>query len=97
MKLLDRFFRRQPPICDKAALADFVDAQSAFLVQKGIYEYSRARAGHYAKVLFAEEGFAKSVEYSRRRAFPLGLAMVPNLQALNVHQVHGRLVAPRSA
>jgi hypothetical protein len=76
MKLLDRFFGRQPPICDKAALADFVDAQSAFLVQKGIYEYSRARAGHYAKVLFAEEGFAKSVEYSRWRAFPLGLAMV---------------------
>jgi len=76
MKLLDRFFRHQPPICDKAALADFVDAQSAFLVQKGIYEYSRARAGHYAKVLFAEEGFAKSVEYSRWRAFPLGLAMV---------------------
>src|SRR6266850_7592933 len=76
MKLLDRFFRRQPPICDKAALADFVDAQSAFLVQKGIYEYSRARAGHYAKVLFAEEGFAQSVEHARWQAFPLGLSMV---------------------
>lgn len=79
MKLLDRFFRRQPPICDKATLADFVDAQSAFVIQKGIYEYSRARAGHYAKVLFAEEDFAKSVEYSRWRAFPLGLAMVGEL------------------
>jgi hypothetical protein len=76
MNLLDRLFRRQPPISDKAALADFIDTQSAFLVQKGIYEYSRARAGHYAKVLFAEEDFAKSVEYSRWRAFPLGLAMV---------------------
>ncbi len=76
MKLLDRFFRRQPPISDRAALADFIDAQSAFLVQKGIYEYSRARAGHYAKVLFAEEGFAKSVEHSRWQAYPLGLAMV---------------------
>lgn len=76
MNLFDRFFRRRPPICDKAALADFIDAQSAFLVQKGIYEYSRARAGHYAKVLFAEEGFAKSVEHSRWQAYPLGLAMV---------------------
>ncbi len=76
MKLLDRLFRRQPPIRDKAALADFVDAQSAFLVQKGIYEYSRARAGHYAKVLFAEESFARSVEHSRWQAYPLGLAMV---------------------
>jgi hypothetical protein len=76
MNLLDRFFRRQPLIRDKAALADFIDAQSAFLVQKGIYEYSRARAGHYAKVLFAEEGFARSVEHARWQAYPLGLAMV---------------------
>ena len=29
--------------------------QSAFWLQKGIYEYSRARAGHYAKVLFREQ------------------------------------------
>lgn len=76
MKLFARFFRPRPPIRDREALADFIDAQSAFLVQKGIYEYSRARAGHYAKVLFAEEGFAQSVERARWEAFPLGLAMV---------------------
>jgi hypothetical protein len=76
MKLFEKLFRRRPPIRDREALADFVDAQSAFIVQKGIYEYSRARAGHYAKVLFAEEGFAKSVEHARWQAFPLGLAMV---------------------
>lgn len=76
MNLLDRFFRRRPEIRNKAALADFIDEQSAFLVQKGIYEYSRARAGHYAKVLFAEQGFATSVEHSRWQAYPLGLAMV---------------------
>ena len=76
MKLLDRLFRKRPAIPDAAGLADFIDAQSAFLVQKGIYEYSRARAGHYAKVLFAEEGFAKSVERARWSAYPLGLAMV---------------------
>ena len=34
----------------------FIDENAAFLVQKGIYEYSRARAGHYAKVLFREAG-----------------------------------------
>ena len=49
---------------------------AAFLVQKGIYEYSRARAGHYAKVLFAEPGFQGAVEELRWRAYPLGLAMV---------------------
>jgi hypothetical protein len=69
-------FRRQHPIRDSRALADFVDRHSAFLVQKAIYEYSRARAGHYSKVLFAEPEFQKAVEQSRWRAFPLGLAMV---------------------
>jgi hypothetical protein len=76
MKLFEKLFRSRPPIRDREALADFVDAQSAFIVQKGIYEYSRARAGHYAKVLFAEEGFAQSVEHARWQAFPLGLSMV---------------------
>ena len=72
------FFRRPPPIRDAQALADFVDQQAAFLMQKGIYEYSRARAGHYAKVLFREQGFQQAVEESRWRAYPLGLAMVAN-------------------
>ena len=76
MKLFESFFRRRPQISDQEALAEFIDAQSAFIVQKGIYEYSRARAGHYAKVLFAEEGFASSVEHARWQAYPLGLAMV---------------------
>jgi hypothetical protein len=73
------FFRRPPPIGDTQALADFIDQHSAFLVQKGIYEYSRARAGHYAKVLFREQAFIDAVEQSRWRAFPLGLAMVGEL------------------
>ena len=45
MKLFEKLFRPRPPIRDREALADFIDAQSAFIVQKGIYEYSRARAG----------------------------------------------------
>lgn len=86
MKLFEKLFRPQPPVRDREALAGFIDSQSAFIVQKGIYEYSRARAGHYAKVLFAEEGFAKSVEHARWQAFPLGLAMVGEM-------VNGVLVA----
>jgi len=69
-------FRRRPSICDAQSLADFIDQQAAFVVQKGIYEYSRARAGHYAKVLFREAAFLDAVEQSRWRAYPLGLAMV---------------------
>jgi hypothetical protein len=75
MGLFD-WFRKPPPIRDVAALTDFIDENAAFLMQKGIYEYSRARAGHYSKVLFREPGFHAAVETSRWRAFPLGLAMV---------------------
>lgn len=69
-------FRRKPPIRDLGSLADFIDGNAAFLTQKGIYEYSRARAGHYAKVLLREASFLAAVEESRWRAYPLGLAMV---------------------
>ena len=79
MSLYSKIFRRPAPIRDLAALADFIDQQAAFLVQKGIYEYSRARAGHYAKVLFREQGFLDAVEQSRWRAYPLGLSMVGEL------------------
>ena len=78
MGFLD-FFRRRPPIRDAEALADFIDRNAAFLAQKGIYEYSRARAGHYAKVLFSDAGFQAAAEVSRWRAYPLGLAMVGEL------------------
>jgi hypothetical protein len=73
------YFRRPAPIRDAAALGDFIDKQSAFLAQKGIYEYARARAGHYSKVLFGESGFQSAVEHARWRAYPLALAMVTEL------------------
>ena len=70
------WFRRSPPIADAAAVAAFIDSKAAFLMQKGIYEYSRARAGHYAKVMFGEQLFIDAFEPARWRAYPLGLAMV---------------------
>lgn len=69
-------FRRRAPIRETGALADFIDEHSAFLVQKGIYEYSRARAGPYAKILMVEPSFVAAVNVSRWKAYPLGLAMV---------------------
>jgi hypothetical protein len=72
-------FRRQPPVRDAAELADFIDQNAAFVVQRGIYEYCRARAGHYAKVLLVEPVFLAAAEESRWRAYPLGLAMVAEL------------------
>ena len=78
MGLLE-FFRRPPPIRDVTALAEFIDRNAAFVAQKGIYEYSRARSGHYAKVLFKEPEFQSAADNSRWRAYPLGLAMVSEL------------------
>jgi hypothetical protein len=72
-------FRRPPPIRDLGELASFIDAQAAFVTQKGIYEYARARAGHYAKVLFREPMFVEAVERSRWSAYPIGLALVAEL------------------
>jgi hypothetical protein len=67
---------RRTPVADLDALATFIDEQAAFLVQKGLHEYARARAGHYAKVLFHEREFNEALERSRWQAYPLGLAMV---------------------
>jgi hypothetical protein len=81
MRFSDLIFWRKAPIGDLPTLAEFIDEQAAFLVQKGIYEYSRARAGHYAKVLFSEEEFLRALEHSRWAAYPLGLAMVGEIAA----------------
>ena len=78
MGLFD-IFRRPPPILNRTELADFIDRHAAFVAQKGIYEYARARAGHYAKVLFKEPEFQAACDVSRWQTFPLGLAMVGEL------------------
>lgn len=87
------FGRRRKPIIDIAMLADFVDEQSAFTAQKGIFEYSRARAGHYAKILFAEQDFIDLLNRSRWQAFPLALAMVGevvrNVLTPTLNEIHG--------
>lgn len=76
MGFFDIFFRREPPVANAAGLADFLDRQAAFLGQKGIFEYSRARAGPYGNVLFDDKGFLAEVEKARWLAFPVTLAMV---------------------
>ena len=78
MGFLD-LFRRPPPIRDSGELAGFIDRQAAFIAQKGIYEYARARAGHYSKVLFREPEFQAACDVSRWQTYPLGLAMVAEL------------------
>jgi hypothetical protein len=75
MDLRALFRRRQPRIADPAACR-FIDRNAAFLVQKGIYEYARARAGHYSKVLCSASRNFRKRSNGRAGAYPLGLAMV---------------------
>lgn len=76
MGFFDFLLRRKPKISEASSLAQFIDEQAAFLVQKGIYDYSRARSGHFSKVMLADVGFQSALNRARWRAFPLGLAMV---------------------
>jgi hypothetical protein len=75
MGLLD-IFRRPPAIADVASLTDFLDSRSAFIVQKCIFEYSRARSGVLASKLFKEPTFLAALEQSRWRNYPLALQNV---------------------
>ena len=69
-------FRRAASIATRDELMDFLDRQSAFLAQKGIFEYSRARAGPYGNLLFSDKDFIAELEKARWLAFPAMLAMV---------------------
>ena len=69
-------FRREPPVAGREALIAFIDNQAAFLTQKGMFEYSRARAGPFGNILFDDKGFLAELEKSRWLGFPLTLAMV---------------------
>ena len=75
MALFD-LFRRPPPIATLAAFDDFVDSHAAFLAQKCIYEYARARSGILSEKLFKEEGFLAAIEDSRWRNYPICLGHV---------------------
>lgn len=69
-------FRRGAPIATRDALVDFIDAQAAFLAQKGLYEYSRARAGPFGNMLFNDKAFLAELEKSRWIALPVTFGMV---------------------
>ncbi|MBI4273192.1 MAG: hypothetical protein HY659_00635 [Rhizobiales bacterium] len=70
------FFRRRPSIREVDELANFIDEQSAYLIQRYIYDYTHARSGPYSKSLLVRPDFMQAVEQSRWSAYPLGLAMI---------------------
>jgi len=82
MGLLD-LFRKPAAIESLIDMEDFLDTRSAFMVQKCVFEYSRARAGILWQKLFSEEGFKAAVSRSTWRNYPLCLENI----AVMVEQV----------
>jgi hypothetical protein len=75
MGLFD-FLKPKPKVSDWRGLADFVSDHAAYLVNRSMFEYSRARAGPHAEKLFREKAFQAAIEASRWSAYPIGAETV---------------------
>lgn len=73
------YFGRKPPIDTREKLVEFLDTRSAFLIQKNIFDYARARSGPYFTQIIKEEAFKHSVEVSRWTGYPTGLAALAEI------------------
>jgi len=78
MSLLEKLtsWFRIEPVDSLQALEDFVDSRSAFLAQKCIYEYSRARSGINFQKLFKEQEFQDAILRSTWTCYPITCAFV---------------------
>lgn len=73
MTLLDRFARwfRPEPIVTAEALAEFMDSRAAFMAQKCVVEYCRARSGVLWQKLFKERAFLDALNRSRWTSYAI--------------------------
>jgi hypothetical protein len=74
--IVSGLFRKPAPVANVVALADFIDERAAFVVQKCVFEYARARSGTMSQKLFKEQGFRDAVEAARWINYPIGLVDV---------------------
>jgi hypothetical protein len=73
------YFRKKPPIDTRETLVDFLDSHSAYLIQKNIFDYARARSGPYFSQIIKEDAFKRSVEVARWTGYPTGLAALAEI------------------
>ena len=76
-RLLTR--KSRPPVATRDELADFLAAQTAYVAQRTVLEYCRARAGLNWDKLFGEQAFLDSLEVCRWEAYAALLADVAEL------------------
>jgi len=71
--MFDRFTRwfRTEPIATPEALEAFLDSRAAFMAQKCVFEYCRARSGALSMKLFKEQAFLEALHHSRWTSYSL--------------------------
>jgi hypothetical protein len=67
-------------------LADFLAAQTAYVAQRSVIEYCRARAGLNWDKLYREPAFLESLEVCRWEAYALVLAEVAELALIRLRR-----------
>ncbi|MBY0530488.1 MAG: hypothetical protein K2P86_00805 [Xanthobacteraceae bacterium] len=73
------YFGRKPPLDTREKLIEFLDTRAAFLIQKNIFDYARARSGPYFSQIIKEQAFMRSVEVSRWTGYPTGLVALAEI------------------
>lgn len=66
-------------IADAAALQQFIESRSAYLVQKSITEYTQARAGMLFSTMMREPIFLEGYEKARWQSFPAAISMLAEM------------------
>jgi hypothetical protein len=83
-RLLTR--KSRPPVATLAELADFLAAQTAYVSQRTVLEYCRARTGLNWDKLYREQAFVDSLEVCRWEAYAEVLAEVAELALIVLRQ-----------
>ena len=83
-RLLGR--RRWPPVTAGHELADFLAAQTAYVAQRSVIEYCRARTGLNWDKLFSEQLFLDRLEVCRWEAYAIVLAEVAELALIRLRR-----------
>jgi hypothetical protein len=71
--------KSRPPVATLDELADFLAAQTAYVSQRAVFEYCRARTGLNWDKLYREQTFVDSLEVCRWEAYAQVLAEVAEL------------------
>jgi hypothetical protein len=79
---------RSPPVTTASELAEFLGAQTAYIAQRSVIEYCRARTGFNWDKLFAESSFLERLEVCRWEAYAIVLAEVAELALIRLRR-HG--------